>query len=107
VVIGRNGRTETGDELVLSFYPFFDEPVNVFSVNYTEDQNTVTGNFENNTVISDSQLPVSFEGFSQWFSIGFRLRGKPVFNSSFDHVPVFHINFRQVRSFNVRMIFEF
>jgi hypothetical protein len=40
----------------LSFYPFLDEPVNFFSVNYTEDKNTVTGNFENNTVISDSQF---------------------------------------------------
>ena len=45
---------------ILSFYPFFDEFVNFFFVNYTEDKNTVTGNFENNTVISDSQLPVSF-----------------------------------------------
>jgi len=51
-------------EFSLFFCSFFDEPVNFFSVNYTEDKNTVIVNFENNTVISDSQLPVSFEGFS-------------------------------------------
>ena len=104
---GHGGAGRLTRTFSLFFYPFFDEPVNFFSVNYTEDKNTVTGNFENNTVISDSQLPVSFEGFSQWLSIGFRLRGKPIFDGSFDHAPVFSINFRQVRSFNVRMVFEF
>ena len=69
----------------LSFYPFLDEPVNFFSVNYTEDKNTVTGNFENNTVISDSQFPVSFKRSSQRLSIGFRLCGKPIFDYSLDH----------------------
>jgi len=91
----------------LSFYPFLNEHVNFFSVNYTEDENTVTGNFENNTVISDSQLPVSFKGSSQRLSIGFRLCGKPFFDGSLDHALVFRVYFGQVRSFDVRMVFEF
>jgi len=45
-----------------SFYPFLDEPINFFSVNYAEYENTGTGNFENNTVIPDSQFPVTFKG---------------------------------------------
>jgi len=59
---------------VLSFYPFFDEPVNFFSMDYTKDENTVTGNLENNTVISDSQLPVSFKGSLQRFSMAMVVR---------------------------------
>jgi hypothetical protein len=61
-------------EWFLSFHPFLNEPVNFFSVNYTEDENTVTGNFENNTVISDSQLPVSFKGSLQRFSMAMVVR---------------------------------
>ena len=57
------------------------------------------------TVISDSQFPVSFKGSSQRLSIGFRLRGKPIFDGSLDHVSIFRINFRQVRFSNVRMVF--
>ena len=30
----------TGSARVLSFYPFLDEPIDFFSVNYTKDENT-------------------------------------------------------------------
>ncbi|GAF74891.1 unnamed protein product [marine sediment metagenome] len=46
----------------LSFYPPFNEPVDFFSVNYTKDENSVIGSFENHPVISNSQLPESFKG---------------------------------------------
>jgi hypothetical protein len=53
---GRRGRR------VLSLYPFLDEPVDFFSVNYTKDENSAIQSFKNHPVISNSQLPVSFKG---------------------------------------------
>ena len=52
----------SGSTLVLSFYPFLDEPVDFFSVNYTKDENTAIQISKNHPVISNSQLPVSFKG---------------------------------------------
>ena len=46
----------------LSLYPLLNEPVGFFSVNYTKDENSVIGSFENHPVISNSQLPESFKG---------------------------------------------
>jgi hypothetical protein len=46
----------------LSLYPLLNEPVDFFSVNYTKDENSVIGSFENHPVISNSQLPESFKG---------------------------------------------
>jgi hypothetical protein len=51
----------TGGRWVLNFYPFFDETINFFSVNYTKDENAGAGNLKNNAVISHSQLPVSLK----------------------------------------------
>jgi len=59
MVIGLN---EVQTIWALSVYPFLDELVNFFSVNYAEYKNTGTGNLENNTVIPDSQFPVTFKG---------------------------------------------
>ena len=57
------GRTMvSGSTLVLSFYPFLDELVDFFSVNYTKDENTAIQIFKNHPIISNSQLPVSFKG---------------------------------------------
>ena len=80
----------------LSLYPLLNEPVDFFSVNYTKDENSVIGSFENHPVISNSQLPESFKGSLQWFSIDFRSYDKPFFDGSLDHFPVFYINLRDV-----------
>lgn len=39
---------------MLNFYPFFDETINFFSVNYSKDENAGAGNLKNNAVISHS-----------------------------------------------------
>ncbi len=81
---------------ISSFYPFLDEFVDFFPVNYTKDENTAIHIFKNHPVVSNSQLPVSFKGSLQWLSIDFRSCGKAFFDGSFDHFPVFRINFREI-----------
>lgn len=96
---GRKGRRKLTET-------FLDKFVNFLSMYYAKNQNIVTGNLKNNTVISNSQFPVTFKCSLQWLSINFRVCSQPPLDSSFDPVPIFDINFREVRFLDVRVILE-
>jgi hypothetical protein len=68
-------------------------------MDYAKKQNIITGNLKNNTVIFNSQFPVTFKCSLQWLPINFRVCSQPFLDSSFVSVPIFDINFRQVRFF--------
>jgi len=87
-----------------SFSDFF---IGLFSVNYAEYIDNLVYNFEDDSVISASQFPISFEGFPQGFTILVWRCQQACFYSRFYTLLHLRINEGQINILYIRMVSDF
>ena len=78
--------------------------IHCFPIDDREDPDVVSGKLENYPIISDTQLPETSQGSSQWSAKSLRPDGQPLFDGSSDHGCIFRINLWQINPFHVRMV---